>query len=127
MKKNPVALLFLFTLTALYAKRPAPEEVKPVYYKGCEYRVVHFSFEYQDKSVTQNGGYIEIWNRKTGEYITGVLIYENKYDSGREHDTQDVFITGMKPDRKTGSLLITNERGDTYRFDINTKKVIKIP
>src|SRR6187200_2717110 len=86
------------------AKRSAPKEVAPVVVEGVRYTVPHFG-AFRGRS--QNGGYVDAEEAKTGKPIWSRMIYRVQYDPKREKDVQDVFITEIKVEG--GHLLIKTE------------------
>ncbi len=102
--------LFLPSLT--FAKRAAPPEVKPVVYQGVRYIAPN-----------DNGrrAYIEAWDVRTNKKLWDVTVFTNRIDPKLEGDVQHVFIKALSIRDET--LIVTSERGETYRVDLKTKGV----
>lgn len=100
-----------------FAKRAAPQEVKPVVYNGVKYTAVHWGLS---RGLDQNGGYVEASDIKTGKQLWLLRVYRIDYDS-REKDVQDVFITKLAIER--GRLIVTNEKGEKFIVDLKTRSV----
>ena len=110
------ALLVLvsFFLVATYssAKRAAPAPVPPVAVNSIEYSATHELMGFVVATDTSN--HKELWR---------VRIYTVHINPALERDVQDVFITTLVIER--GALIITNERGDSYKLDLATRRVTK--
>jgi hypothetical protein len=63
---------------------------------------------------TDTTSHKELWRER---------IYTVKIDPALERDVQDVFITSLVEEK--GSLIVTNERGESYALDLATRKVTK--
>ena len=51
-------------------------------------------------------------------------MYKIKYQADLERDVQWVFIT--KLELHGNEMLVVNERGDSYKVDLKTKRVAKV-
>lgn len=96
-----------------YAKRMAPEEVKPVVHGNIEYRAPH-----------EKMGVVEAWDKATGKMVWEKKVYTVKIDQDLEEDVQWVFITKLEID--AGKLIVTNEDNDRYSIDLKTQEVTKL-
>lgn len=119
-------LLLLLSLSVLlipitYAKRSAPKEVSTIVYNGVIYSAPPF-IKKDDKFI--RGQYVVAKAADTGKMLWDLRVYEVKYREDLESDVQDVFITELKIDK--GYLFVTNERGEKFKVDLNTKKVTKL-
>lgn len=94
------------------AKRSAPAAVPPVVIKGVEYSAPHDAMAFV---VAKGIG--------LGKELWRVRIYEVRVNPELERDVQDVFITSLS--EKDGALLITNERGEKFTLDLQTRKVTR--
>jgi len=105
----------------LFAKRAIPIRVPSIIYNGFEYRVVHFS----DDEIEQNGGMVEVYNTSTGNKIETIIVYKINYDSHKEKDIQDIFITRMEL-LDNNKIRIYNENDEIFDLDLETLKVYKV-
>jgi hypothetical protein len=107
-----LAVILLLTLLPhlASAKRLSPVEVDPVIYEGIRY-----------VAPNDDGrrGYIEAWNVGTNKKLWELTIFTNGIDPNLEEDVQWVFIKALNI--QDGRLMVTSERGMTYRVDVNTK------
>jgi len=106
-----VAAALLLPSLAL-AKRVAPAEVKPVVHQGVRY-------------ITPNDdghrAYIEARDVQTNKKLWDLTIFVNRIDPKLEEDVQWVFIKALRV--QDGTLIVTPERGKTYRVDLKTRAV----
>jgi hypothetical protein len=99
-------------------KRGGPAEIAPVSIGNVTYSVIHFG---RAEGLDQNGGYLAAHDKKTGEKLWTLKIYDTKIDPALERDVQDVFITEL---RKQGQFLeVTDEKGRHYRVDVKKRSV----
>ncbi len=108
----------MITATAI-AKRNGPADVEPIMYNGIKYVAVHWG---QSRGLDQNGGYIEAFDSNTGRQLWLLRVYKIKYDA-REKDIQDVFIIKMNIEH--GMLMVTNEKGEMFTVDLDSRIVTK--
>ena len=110
---------FLFLLICCggiaFAKRGAPKPVAPVSVGELEYRACYD---------VDHLGSVEVWDLKTHSQIGSILVYKTKYLSRMERDVQWVFITKLEV--HGNDMLVVNERGDSYRVDLRTKRVTRV-
>ncbi|MBI5361524.1 MAG: hypothetical protein HZA48_13180 [Planctomycetes bacterium] len=101
-----VACLFcILSVTPALAKTSAPKEVTPVTHNGVKFTAPH------DKM-----GFVAAYDEKTGKQLWETKVYDVPTDPALEQDVQMVFITELKV---TGnSLIVTNDRHNTYAIDI---------
>ncbi|MEN9865504.1 MAG: hypothetical protein RL748_1094 [Pseudomonadota bacterium] len=99
-------------------KRAGPADIAPVSIGAVQYSVIHFG---RAEGLDQNGGYIAAHNKKSGEKLWTLKVYETKIDPELERDVQDVFITSMKKQGK--HLLIIDEKGNHYLVDVKARTV----
>ena len=104
-----VALL----LTSLaFAKRSAPAKIEPVVYQGVRYIAPNDDGRH---------AYIEAWDVQTNKKLWDLTIFVNRIDPKLEEDVQWVFIKALRV--QDGTLIVTPERGKTYRVDLKTRAV----
>ena len=110
-----IAVLFTSVLlvpSLALAKRAAPADVTPVIYQGIRY------------TAPNDGGrraYIEAWDIQTNKRLWDLTVFTNHIDPKLEEDVQWVFIKSLKI--RDGALVVTSERGKSYRVDLKTKLV----
>lgn len=107
-----LCILLVGSIVPGLAKRSAPVAVAPVVIKGVEYSAPHEAMAFVVAKGISSGK--ELWR---------VRIYEVRVNAELERDVQDVFITSLT--EKDGSLLITNERGEKFTLDLQTRKVTR--
>ena len=98
-----------------FAKRAAPNPVAPVRVGDLEYRA---------SNSADCPGCVEVWDMKMHSQIDNILVYKTKYRIWIERDVQWVFITKLEV--HGNDMLVMNERGDSYRVDLRTKRVTKV-
>ena len=106
-----VAAALLLPSLAL-AKRVAPAEVKPVVHQGVRYIAPNDD---------GRRAYIEAWDVQTNKKLWDLTIFVNRIDPKLEEDVQWVFIKALRV--QDGTLIVTPERGKTYRVDLKTRAV----
>src|SRR5205823_926642 len=94
------------------AKRVAQAEVKPVVYQGVRYIAPNDD---------GRRAYIEAWDVRTNKKLWDLTVFTNRIDPTLEQDVQWVFIKTLSV--QDGTLIVTSERGETYRVDLKTKTV----
>ena len=109
-----VLILFAIVLLpyAAPAKRTAPAKVEPVIYQGVRY-----------VAPNDDGrrAYIEAWDVATNKTLWELTVFTNHIDPKLEEDVQLVFIKALTV--RDGTLMVTSERGTTYRVDLKSKAV----
>lgn len=103
--------LVLLPVAAL-AKRGAPAKVEPVVHQGVRYVVPNDD---------GRRAYIVATDVQTGKKLWDLTVFENRIDPKLEGDVQHVYLKSMK--LLEDALIVTSERGKTYRIDLKTKKV----
>ena len=106
-----VAAALLLPSLAL-AKRLAPAEVKPVVHQGVRYIAPNDD---------GRRAYIEAWDVQTNKKLRDLTIFVNRIDPKLEEDVQWVFIKALRV--QDGTLIVTPERGKTYRVVLKTRAV----
>jgi ketosteroid isomerase-like protein len=94
------------------AKRAAPAKVEPVIHQGVRYAAPNDD---------GRRAYIEAWDVRTNKKLWDLTIFTNRIDPNLEEDVQHVFINTLSI--RDGTLIVTSERGETYRVDLKTKAV----
>jgi hypothetical protein len=96
------------------AKRAASPEVEPVIHEGIRY-----------VAPNDDGrrAHVEAWNVQTNKKLWDLTVFTNRIDSRLEEDVQWVFIKALSVEDAV--LLVTSERGNTYRIDLNARAVIQ--
>ena len=94
------------------AKRAAPPKVEPV---------IHNGIRYVAPNDDGRRAYIEAWDVQTNKKLWDLTVFTNRVELGLEEDVQWVFIKAMSVE--DAMLLVTSERGNTYRIDLNARAV----
>jgi hypothetical protein len=102
-----------------HAKRMMAEPVTPVIINDTTYSPAFYS-GLNDKAIP-GGAYVEAYDNKTQKLLWRKQIYKIKYHHDLEYDVQDIYITKISV--KNGNLIIHNEKGDEYLFNVTTHAV----
>ncbi len=94
------------------AKRAAPAAVASVVARGLEFSAPHDTM-----------GFVVAKGISSGKELWRVRIPGIRVNPELERDVQDVFITSLVA--KEDTLIITNERGEKYALDLQTRKVTR--
>jgi hypothetical protein len=94
------------------AKRAAPAAVDPVTIRSITCSAPPDAM-----------GFVVARNISSGQELWRQRIYSIRINPARERDVQDVFITSLRA--HGGALLITNERGEGFILDPETRHVIR--
>ena len=109
-----VLLLFLamFLPGSSAGKRIAPATVEPVIHEGVRY-----------VAPNDDGrrAYIEAWDVRTIKKLWDLTVFTNRIDPKLEEDVQWIFINTLSI--RDDTLIVTSERGTTYRIDLRTKAI----
>ncbi len=95
-----------------FAERSEPREVAPIVQDGVRYSAPHGAM-----------AVVVATEVKTGKELWRVQVYKTRMVPELESDVQDVFITSLV--LKEDTLIITNERGEKYALDLQTRKVTR--
>lgn len=101
---------FFQAATTAKAKRAAPKPVPAVTLKNIEYSAPHDLMGFV--VATDTATHKELWRER---------IYAVTVNPALESDVQHVYITSLVIEEST--LVITNERGESYALDLATRKV----
>src|SRR5947209_1809154 len=107
-----VAWLLATTAENAVAKRSAPGPVEPVTIHGVTYSAPPDAM-----------GFVVATKGSSGSELWRARIYAIPFDPALERDVQDVFITSLSA--RGGGLLVTNERGERFLLDLQTRKVTR--
>jgi hypothetical protein len=100
------------------AKRAAPGEVSPVIWNGVRYAAApHGGCGFA------HPGCVEASDAETGQTLWKIEVYQIQYRPDLEKDVQDVFIISLKVEGNR--LVVTNERGEIYEVNLETRVVQK--
>jgi hypothetical protein len=105
------------------AKRRAPT-AKPVVHQGVRYEQLRRPDEHGFK---QGGGVIGAVDVATGKLLWAVQLYETPFDPKEERDVQEVYVSQLKLDAKTGVLLAIDERKRQWRLRLSDRSVSLLP
>jgi hypothetical protein len=106
------------------AKRVGPPRVPPVTVDGVRYEALHWG---RERDLGQNGGHVRAVDPATGRELWVARIYRVVYAPGMETDVQDRFIRTLEPTDGGRALLVTDERGRTYRLDLASREARPLP
>lgn len=117
MRVQPTTLILISAATFLwvesaYAKRAAPKPVPPVIWQGVEYRA---------PLDVEKIGHVQAFDQASGQKLWETTVYTIMINPLVEQDVQWVFISEMYV--LDGKLVITNERGKSFRIDLKTGRV----
>ena len=111
-------LIFMVIITNAYAKRAEP--VKEIVVSNGKYKVVAINSAacYEKPPY---GGYIEVFDSASGDFLWSMQVYKIQHAKGLEKDVQDVYIKHLEfMDQK---LYIINDRDMIFSIDLDRKKV----
>lgn len=100
------------------AKRVPPKAVAAVVANGIRYEVPHFGALH---GKSQNGGYVQAWDVKTGKLLWDRMVYRVRYDESLEKDAQDDFISRISV--RKGHLRVATEGSEEFDMDIKSGKI----
>ena len=102
-------------------KREAPRPVPAVELDGVRYEPIVFGLA---RGLSQNGGYLAAIDGSSGRELWVQKIYDVVYDDSMEGDKQDVFVTRLAIDKNKRVIVVENERGERFVFDLDSRQVI---
>lgn len=102
------------------AKRVPPVEVPSIMIGDLRIDVVHWA---RDEGFGQNGGVLRAVDTTSGATAWTLKVYGINYDTQLESDVQDVFITALRKPWLRNHLLVSDERGRSWRIDLATRTV----
>lgn len=95
------------------AKRRAPT-AQPVVHKGIRYEQLRRPME---QGFTQAGGVIAAIDEASGKQIWVTQLFKTEFDPKEERDAQEVYVSKLVLDAKSGALIATDERRRQWRID----------
>lgn len=98
--------------------------VPPIEFEGKRYKQV---LNGQLLDLPERTGLLMILDAASNARLDIVKIYQTPLDPQLEADVQDVFFTKLELLSAQRELLISNERGEHYVFNIDTKVVSRRP
>jgi len=101
------------------AKRRAPS-FKPLVHKGVRYEPLRRATE---QGFSQSGGVLAATEVVSGKQLWAVQLYRTAFDANEERDAQEVYISTLAIEPKTGALLVTDERKRRWRVQLADGKV----
>lgn len=105
------------------AKRRAPS-AKPVLHLGIRYEQMRRPMEH---GFTQSGGIIAAIDTATDKQLWAVQLYETTFNAAEERDAQEVYVSELKIDAKTKSLIATDERKRRWMITLADHSVSLMP
>lgn len=74
----------------------------------------------------QRTGYLSIIDMSSSTLVTIVRIYTVDVDESQEEDVEDVFFTSMDLDSESRQIIIENENGEAFAFNLNDWNVTNV-
>lgn len=105
------------------SSRVGQPDVAPVVFEGKRYEQV---INGQREGLSQRTGFLSITDDKSNTRLATIKIYDVAFDERLEADVQDVFFITLKLRPEKRQLLIENEHGLRFLFDIDTRAVAVI-
>lgn len=105
----------IVSLGSLRRKRIGPPTVEPVTLDGVRYEALHWG---RTRGFGQNGGYLIAIDDASDAELWVARVYGIDYLPALETDVQDVFVRSVEVTADKHELLITDERGRRFGFDI---------
>jgi hypothetical protein len=103
-------------------KRAGPPDVAPVTVGRVVIRAIPWG---RQRGWGQNGGYIGAYDGD--RELWTLQVYPVAYDPKLEEDVQDVFIETLVAGPGASEVTVTDERGHSFRVDVQTRKVAPAP
>ncbi len=110
-----------FPQEMLYKRNP-PREVKPIYYRNLIYKP---DYDGIFKDDPRHCGHLKAYDAKTMELIWSEEIYSVPFNHDIENDKQECYFETMQFLPCYRDILISNQVGEQYLFEIRTHKVSK--
>lgn len=101
-------------------KRLGPQNVPPVTTDTVRIEVVHWG---KERGLGQNGGYLEAFDRNSGNPLWLLQVYEIVYNPKLELDVQDRFIKQIAISTDHKFILVTDERGKRFAVRLADQQV----
>lgn len=95
------------------AKRRAPT-AQPVVHKGIRYEQLRRPM---DQGFDQSGGVLAAIDVASGKQLWVTQLFKTAFDPKEERDAQEVYVSQLAYDAKTGVLLATDERKRRWRIN----------
>ena len=105
------------------AKRRAPS-AKPVIHLGIKYEQMRRPMEH---GFSQSGGVIAAIDTATDKQLWAVQLYETTFDAAEERDAQEVYVSELKIDAKSKTLIATDERKRRWQIKLADHTVSLMP
>lgn len=96
--------------------RPGPPDVAPVTIGSVRYEQAFGG----DEETELESGFLRAVDTRTEQRLWLRRIYTPKYDPTRERDVQERYFTGLAVGAEPGTLVVTNEDGETWIVDADT-------
>jgi len=93
---------------------PAP--VEPIFHEGIRYEALHWG---KPRDLGQNGGFIAAFDGDGAEELWVARVYRITYGD-KSPQKYDRFITDLALSEDRTALIVTDERGGRYRFDLES-------
>ena len=102
--------------------RPPAPEVAPIEFGGVRYE----QDRTDERQGDQNGGYLVAIDRKTGERLWRVKVYDVPDYRAAGVEMSGIYFRSMSFANGNKALDIENEVGSVYRVDLDTHSIRKI-
>ena len=108
----------------IQASRGPPPRVPPVVHNGVRYEQVMNPAAFGHDQVS---GYLAAFDDKSGARLWVAKVYDVAYVDYLEGDVQDVFFTKLELVPGKNQLLIENDEGEKFIFDLKLQSVSRLP
>jgi hypothetical protein len=110
-------------MVAFNAKRKAPKEVEPLSHNGIRYET---TFSGREFGFEQDGGVLIAIDEKSGQQLWATLVYEIEINEKFERDVQIYHINSITLGDNGNSLIISNERHESFSFNLTDRQVTRL-
>jgi hypothetical protein len=111
------------TQTMQFSRTPPPR-VPAVVHDGVRYEQV---MNARTLGYDQVSGYLAAFDAKSGARLWATKVYDVRHDATVEADVQDVYFTRLDVVQGKNQLLIENEAGEKFIFDLKRRSVSRAP
>jgi len=105
-------------------KRVGPSAVTPLTFDGVRFEALHWA---RERGLGQNGGYLLAIDAASNKELWTARVYAIDYVPNLETDVQDIFIRTIERGESGHDLLVTDERGRRFRFDVARREATPLP
>lgn len=101
-------------------RRRLPPELDPIVVDGVVYKELR---QGNKLGYEQKGGFLVATDKKTGNILWHVRVYEVHFDAAKESDVQEVFFTQMKLLPGGTEILVENELEKRFVVNLESHSV----